>query len=285
MTDFAIVTPTLNHGRYLPQTIASVRSQHGVTLDYLIRDGGSTDNTLPLLDQLAIRYISQRDAGQADAINKGFAQTTGQILGWLNADDRYTPGALRAVAHAFSQNPSAALVYGQAIFIDTRGRRIGPCTQVEPPSYHRLLTRGDYIIQPAAFFRRSTFTEAGGLDSSLHWAMDYDLWLKLTARHKAVFINRILAEYRWDGHNKTATNPSARLEEIHRIIHRHSATRLPAFFAIESAAHTLAHHHYTAAIRQLAHLPTLATLLSPRTWRIIHTRFRLRSITSASRAR
>ena len=119
----SIVTPSFNTGRYLGAAVASVLSQDWPHIDYLVMDGGSTDNTPDVLRSFGekLRWISEKDRGQSDAINKGFAQTTGEILTWLNADDAYATGAVRTAMEYFQAHPDVALVYGNADYIDARG--------------------------------------------------------------------------------------------------------------------------------------------------------------------
>lgn len=233
----SLVTPCRNGMPYLRTAIDSVLAQDYPDLEYLVMDGGSTDGTVELLREYGgrLHWISERDAGQADAIARGFEKTSGTILGWLNADDLLKPGAVRAAVTALLANPRAALVYGRADFIDASGAHIAPCTVVEPSSRTRLLTHGDYIIQPAAFFTREAYASAGGLDRSLYWAMDWDLWLRLAQQHDIVCIADELASYRWLGSNKTAEGGHARLEEIEMVAGRYGSNGLPAYFRLERA--------------------------------------------------
>lgn len=236
----SIVTPSLNQGRYLGATIASVLAQDHPTVEYLVMDGGSTDESLDVLARqgAALRYLSGPDGGQAAAINRGFRETTGEILGWLNSDDTYEAGALSAVVAFFAAHPEVALVYGDATFIDAAGRELGPCAYVEPFSRSRL-READFIVQPAAFFRRRAFEEIGGLDESLHWSMDYDLWLRIAARFPVAYLPRRLARYRLTGQNKTAVGGFARLDELARVGRRHGAGGLPLDFRLEKLALSL----------------------------------------------
>ena len=233
----SLITPSYNPGPHLLAAIESVLGQDYPNIEYFVMDGGSTDGTVELLQGLGkgVRWISERDSGQADAIARGFEQTTGTILGWLNADDELNPGAVRAVVEAFRVHPEAALVYGNADFIDANGRTIGPCTVVEPYCRHRLLHYGDYIIQPAAFFSRQAYESVGGLDRSLHWAMDWDLWIRLAERYDVVYIQKKLASYRWLGSNKTAEGGFRRLKEIEGVARRYGCNGLPAYFRLEQA--------------------------------------------------
>jgi len=194
----SIVTPSLNQGRFIEDTLRSVLSQDYPRIEYLVVDGGSTDGTIAILGRYdaKLRWISEPDDGQGAAINKGLRLTSGEIVGWLNSDDVYEPQAVSAAVAHLRQHPETALVYGDATLIDVESNDIGPCSHVEPVNLDRLVHEGDYIVQPAAFFRRSAFAEVGGLDESLHWALDYDLWLKIARRFPIAYIPRKLARAR-----------------------------------------------------------------------------------------
>ncbi|HEX4054877.1 MAG TPA: glycosyltransferase family 2 protein [Tepidisphaeraceae bacterium] len=282
----SIVTPTLGQAAFIEATIQSVLEQDYPRLEYFVADGGSTDGTLDLLRKYdsRLRWISQPDHGQADAINKGFAQTTGEILAWLNSDDTYAPGAVSAAANFFAAHPEVGVVYGNADFIDAAGHRIGRCQNIEPFSRHRLLYYSDFLVQPAVFFRRSVFESAGGLDPSLCWSMDYDLWLKLSTRTQFAFIPRVLANYRWLDTSKTGSGGRKRIDEVLSVVQRHGAPTLPAYFRLEAIRMDLC--EALAATRQLRFATAVAkkwsailtlcrspraifSLLSLRTWRII----------------
>lgn len=232
-----LVTPSYNARPYLGAAIRSVLDQDYPDIEYLVMDGGSSDGTVELLREFGdrVHWVSERDGGQADAIARGFERTSGAILGWLNADDALKPGAVRTAVAALQAHPGAALVYGQADFIDGAGAPIGPCTVVEPYSRHRLLHYGDYIIQPAAFFTRAAYAAVGGLDTSLHWAMDWDLWLRLSQQYDVLAIEEDLASYRWLGSNKTAEGGHARLAEVETVARRYGCRGLPAYFRLERA--------------------------------------------------
>ena len=180
----SIVTPSFNHGRYIEATIQSVLNQDYPGLEYLVVDGGSKDSTIETLRHFEhrLKWISEKDGGQADAINKGFGRTSGQVLGWVNSDDTLAPHALQTVGDFFAKNPDIGIMYGDADFIDGEGEFIGHCQHIEPFDRRRLLHYSDFIVQPAAFFRREVFEAVGGLDASLNWAMDYDFWLKASAK-------------------------------------------------------------------------------------------------------
>jgi glycosyltransferase involved in cell wall biosynthesis len=283
----SVVTPCLNPGKHLEATIHSVLSQDYPSVEYLVMDAGSSDGTVDLLHSYGdrFRWISAPDRGQADAINKGFAQTTGEILAWLNADDTYTPGAIRIAAEYLAAHPEVAVVYGNADFIDAHGRRIGPCAHIEPFDRNRLIHYSDFIVQPAAFFRRSAFQAVGGVDANLHWSMDYDLWLKLAKNHIFHFIPDVLANYRWLGASKTAAGGWKRLDEIRDLLARHGHG-MPAYVRLEcinallqEAAGFVKRGQPVVAIERVSRAMTtllvspraMASLFSPHTWQIIYT--------------
>jgi hypothetical protein len=288
----SLVTPCFNGMPYLRAAIDSVLAQDYPHIDYLVMDGGSSDGTVELLRGYGdrLRWVSAPDQGQADAIARGFAQTGGAILGWLNADDLLKPGAVRAAVAALRAHPKAALVYGDADFIDAQGRVIVPCTVVEPPDRHRLLYYGDYIIQPAAFFPRAAYLAAGGLDSALNWAMDWDLWLRLAGEGELVYLPRELASYRWLGSNKTAEGGLARLAEVEAVARRHGCAGLPAYFRLEKARlhavragqrlkarqpAAMLNELVTGAATILSSWRATASLLTPHVWRNFRTARRL----------
>ena len=233
----SLVTPSYNAAAYLRAAIDSVLGQDYPNIEYLVMDGASTDETVALLKEYGekVRWVSEKDQGQADAIARGFEQTTGTILGWLNADDVLKPGAVRTAVGTFLANPGAALIYGNADFIDEAGDMIAPCTVVEPFARQRLIDYGDYIIQPAAFFSRVAYESVGGLDTSLHWAMDWDLWIRLAQGHEFVYVEHVLASYRWLGSNKTAIGGFDRLGEVEAVAKKYGCNGLPAYFRLEKA--------------------------------------------------
>ena len=222
----ALVTPSLDQGRYLGAAIDSVLRQSHRDIDYLVVDGGSRDDSLQVLRAYGdrVRWISEPDGGQSHAIHKGFQRTEGEILGWLNADDTLEERAVERVVEAFRSSPETGLVYGDGSLLDEGGAMIGPFSEIEPFNLWRLLFGLDYILQPAAFFRRSAYEAAGGLDPGLRWAMDWDLWIRLAAEAEVEYLPRVLATSRvWEG-TKTATGGWQRLRELRAVTRRHAGT-------------------------------------------------------------
>jgi glycosyltransferase involved in cell wall biosynthesis len=223
LPSISIVTPSLDQARYIRDTIESVLGQRYSALDYFVQDGGSTDGTLQVLAEYGERvpHVSERDGGQADAINRALSRARGEVVGYLNSDDMLLPGALRAVGEAFAADPELVLVYGRAVYIDAEGRVLGP--YLTRPHDPELLASFCYIAQPAAFFRRRVIEEIGGFDETLHHTMDYDLWLRIAARYprQAVrYLDRELAAARLHAEAKTVAGWDRALEEILDLVKR-----------------------------------------------------------------
>ncbi|MEJ5241737.1 MAG: glycosyltransferase family 2 protein [Anaerolineales bacterium] len=201
----SIVTPSYNQAQFLEATIRSVLSQDYPRLEYIIVDGGSTDGSLEIIRKYADRlawWVSEPDRGQTDAINKGFAHAHGEIFAWLNSDDTYEPGAVRAAVRFLLDHPQVGLVYGDANFIDEEGRVIGKF-DARQTDYRRLRRGYVHIPQQAAFFRASLWHQVGPLDPSFYFAMDYDLWVRIAARAPIVYVPQTWANFRLHLRGKT----------------------------------------------------------------------------------
>ena len=176
-----IVTPSLDQARFLPRTLDSVHGQGIEGLEHLVFDGGSRDGSRDVLAARGdrLRWWSGPDRGQSHAVNKGFATGGAGVFGWLNSDDLYAPGALAAVLAAFDADPTIDILYGDADYVDEEGRFLAACP-VEDWSPERLLFTC-FLAQPAVFLRRRVLERCGLLDESLHYAMDYEYWLRAAA--------------------------------------------------------------------------------------------------------
>ena len=201
LPSISIVTPCLNAAATIEEALASVRSQGYPRLEHLVVDGGSDDGTVELLRRAGVRHVSERDRGRVDAVNKGVRMTSGEVIGFLNADDRYEPGALVAVGKAFAERPDAMWATGYCRIIDRRGREIRRAVT----AYKNLLLRGfsyrlyltqNFVSDPATFVRRRALEEAGPLDERYLISHDYDLWLRIARRHEPLVIRRYLASFR-----------------------------------------------------------------------------------------
>jgi len=217
----SIVTPCLNAARFIEETIQSVLAQDYPAIEYIVMDGGSNDGTLDILKryQGRLRWLAAKDDGQADAVNRGFALTQGEIFAFLNADDTYLPGAVARAVEGFARKPEPAVVYGDAWYVDDTGKRLGRYP-VEPYDPDRL-ERRCIICQPAAFIRRNVFAAARGLDSRLRFAMDYDLWIRLAQAHSLVKVDTELANSRLHADAKTVGQQSAAMRETIQVLRRH----------------------------------------------------------------
>ena len=175
----SVITPSLNQGRFIERTLRSVAGQSGAEIEHLVFDGGSVDDTVAILERFApaVRWVSAKDDGQADAVNRGLQASDGEIIGWLNSDDIYYPGAVARVVSFLEANPDVDVVYGMADHIDVDDRAF-EAYLTEPWSLARLRS-ACFICQPAAFFRRRVIERHGALDASLHYCMDYEYWLRL----------------------------------------------------------------------------------------------------------
>lgn len=182
-TKITLVTPSYNQAGFLEETILSVVYQREDVHEYFVLDGGSTDGSRDIIQRYDAQidwWVSEKDKGQSDAIHRGFQRATGDVLGWINSDDLLLPGALAHVRAIFDADPKVDIVAGYLVFIDAEGRII---SMPRVPSGNKFFGRNGLvqISQQATFFRRSLYESVGGLDLSLHCAMDFDLWLRFYA--------------------------------------------------------------------------------------------------------
>lgn len=179
----SIVTPSFQQAQYLEQTIRSVLGQGYPDLEYIIVDGGSTDESVEIIKRYASRlawWVSQPDKGQSDAISKGFARATGDIVAWLNSDDMYAPGALQTAAAVMQRYPDVGLVYGDAVSINQYGR---PLNDMAFPKMSLAdLAAFEIICQPAVFIRRSVLAQVGPVNPEYRYLMDHELWLRIALK-------------------------------------------------------------------------------------------------------
>lgn len=228
---FTIITPSFNQRPYLQQTMQSILSQQGgFDLTWIVVDGGSTDGTVDFLQSLhdpRIQWASGSDRGQSDAVNRGLRQASDGIIGWLNSDDLYIPGALAVVAKAF-QTSEANWVIGRCEIINDAGQIIRPAIarykdrQLRRYTYRKLL-RENFIAQPAVFWRREFGQSIGGLDESLHYTMDYDLWLRMGKRAEPAIVDAVLAQFRLHPRSKSGQVNREQFDEGYRVARRYFA--------------------------------------------------------------
>jgi len=216
-----IVTPSFNQGRFIRETIESVLTQSYPAIEYLVVDGGSTDETIDVLrtygDRLA--WVSEHDRGQADAINKGWRRARGAIVAFLNSDDTYLPGAVDHAMACLIEHPEAGAVYGEGYHVDEQGKIIGRYP-TEPFSMARL-EETCFICQPTVFLRRELVERVGYLDESLRYCMDYDLWIRAARVSEFAFTPRYLAVTRFHAETKTLGQRIPAHAEIMTMVRRH----------------------------------------------------------------
>ena len=217
----SIVTPSFNQGRFIQETIESVLSQDYSPVEYLVIDGGSTDETLDILKQYGSRFfwLSEKDSGQSNAINKGWNRASGEILAWLNSDDIYLPGAISKAVGFLQDHPEFGAVYGEGYHIREDGKIIERYP-TEPFNQQRLVETC-YICQPTVFIRKGVLQKIGFLDEGLRYSMDYDLWFRIARQHDFGYLPEYLACTRFYGETKTLGQRVQVHKEILEVVHRH----------------------------------------------------------------
>ncbi|MCQ8894114.1 MAG: glycosyltransferase [Methanolinea sp.] len=213
----SIITPSYNQGEYIEETIRSVLLQGYPNLEYIVIDGGSTDNTIEILKKYSdfITYWrSEPDNGQTNAINKGLKLCRGDIIAYLNSDDRYEPNAFFVVARYFQEHKNVRMIYGNIIHIDKNSQVIEKVKCKHSCDFERLLSLNFYIAQPTVFFRREVFEKIGYFDEKLNLAMDTDYWLRVSQIFSIGFIDYPIAAFRLYPETKSASRETEYLEEF-----------------------------------------------------------------------
>jgi glycosyltransferase involved in cell wall biosynthesis len=216
----SIITPSYNQGQFIRETIESILTQDYENIEYIVCDGGSTDQTVEILKSYGdrIRWVSERDGGQADAVNKGLAMARGAIIGWLNSDDTYYPGAVRRAVEFFRWQPDAVMVYGEGHYTDEQGR-VTDRYPTEQWNYDRL-GENCFICQPTAFMRADALRRVNGLDASLHYCMDYELWMRLGQIGPVGYLQEFTATSRLYADNKTLGQRAKVFREITAVVRK-----------------------------------------------------------------
>ena len=208
-------------GRYLVQSLASLFAQDYPNIQVLVRDGGSRDETIRLLEKYGtlLQWVSQPDGGPSHALRAGFAEARGSILAWLNADDLLEPRAVRRAVEIFESQPGLVAVYGEGVWIDEAGVVLGRYpTQDYTPG---LLATDCFICQPACFFRAEAYRKAGGIDPGLSCSFDYDLWLRLSKLGPFLHVHEPFAQSRMYAANKSLRQRDVVYREGMKLLRRH----------------------------------------------------------------
>ena len=264
----SVVTPSFNQGGFIEQTILSVLGQQYPRLEYIVMDGGSTDDSVEVIERYASQlthWRSRPDKGQANAINEGMAMATGDILCWLNSDDILLPGALHRVAAVLKDVEGPALLFGDCLHMENGKRK---CRGSEVARDHgrchiELLS---YVIQPSSFFNRRAWEATGALDEELHYSFDWD-WQIRAARKGVSFmpLKEYLSVYRIHSAHKSATGGCERMKEISMVAARYNDERRAASFArwmrLQSALPWIGPPLQTASRLDISALNAIARLL------------------------
>ena len=227
---FSIVTPSFNQRAYIEEALLSVKNQDYPEVEHIIVDAASTDGTVEVLKEYAsrpgwrhLRWISEPDGGQSEALNKGFRMISGQIVGWLNSDDRYRAGCFRAVADAFERKPRADVVYGDHTWIDQAGVLLKVRRQIEFNPFILLYHHVVPVPTPSSFFRRQIFDDGNFIDVKYHYAMDYEFFSRLSQKgYWFQHLTHILADFRWQPQSKSSKAAGKQFEERDLIVVEYS---------------------------------------------------------------
>ncbi len=242
----SVVMPSFNHAHFIKESIESVLSQDYPNIDLLVMDGGSSDSTVEILKSYGdrITFVSERDRGQSDAINKGLARVSGDIVCWLNSDDLFTPRAVSIVMKIFQEHPDVDFVYGNGWTIDEKGGMLGS-SGVLPFDRWKLIHQRNFLQQPSCFFRKSLLEKVGMIDETLHYVMDWELWIRFSA-YKGYFTDEFLSYNRTYNENKTQSGHFKRWKEIYRVVRKYTDAFCPPILGIYLLEVTI---HYLASKR------------------------------------
>jgi glycosyltransferase involved in cell wall biosynthesis len=201
----SIIMPSYNQGQFIEASIRSVLEQDYPKIEFIIVDGGSKDESVEIIQKYQDRlawWVSEKDQGQTDALDKGFAHASGEVLAWLNSDDTYFPGTIREAVAFLKDHPQVGMVYAGARLIDDQGKTIGQFA-ARQTDYHSMLRGSVHIPQATTFFRADLWRQVGPLDISLYYAFDYDLWVKLARVSEIRYLPRQWASFRIHSQGKT----------------------------------------------------------------------------------
>ena len=219
MTLVSIITPSFNQAAFLEQTMRSVLEQDYPRIEYMVVDGASTDHSVDIIRKYESKlawWVSEKDSGQADAINKGFARATGEVIAWLNSDDYYLAGTVSAAVKIFEEHPKVVLVYGNMLSVDEDGKTFNTLN-------YKQLTLEDLLCfqiigQPAVFMRRSALQATGGLDPTFHFMLDHYLWIRMAQQGKILHVDQTWSAARYHAEAKNIAKAAEFGRDAFRIL-------------------------------------------------------------------
>jgi len=216
----SIVTPSFNQGAFIEETIVSVLNQQYANFEHIVIDGGSTDQTLDILRKYPhLRWVSEPDRGQSDALNKGFQRATGHIIGWLNSDDYYLPQCFQNIAEKFLTDPTTDVLHGNYRWIDKDGKLLQRRRELHFDMFMLKYLHMLYIPTTATFFHHRIFDEANFLDIEYGYAMDYEFFLRLAMKgYRFAHVDAFLADFRWHSQSKTESASHKQLAEQNKAL-------------------------------------------------------------------
>ena len=218
----SIIIPSFNQGQFLEASIRSALEQDYPNIEYIVVDGGSKDQSMEIIKKYQDRltwWVSEKDKGHADALNKGFSHATGEILAWLNSDDVYFPNAVSEAVAILKSHPEVGMVYGDADLIDDAGETIGKFGSKQT-SYQQMLRGSVHIPQATTFFRADLWRQVGPLDLSLFFSFDYDLWVRLAKVSQVLYVPKRWAKFRIHDAGKTIVNDDRCYPDMLRVLER-----------------------------------------------------------------
>ncbi len=215
----SIITPSFNQAKYLEQTIQSALLQDYPNVEYLVVDGASTDGSVEIIKKYADRFawwVSEKDSGQGEAINKGLARAQGDIVAWLNSDDYYLPGTISAAVKIFEENPDTVMVYGDMLAVDENGKTINVLKYKQLSLLDLLCFQ--IIGQPGVFFRRAVLEETGLLDTTFHFLLDHHLWIRIAQHGNILHVDQTWSAARYHAEAKNRARAAEFGREAFRIL-------------------------------------------------------------------
>lgn len=240
----SVVIPSFNQGQYIEETIISVIGQQYHNLEILIIDGGSTDNTVEILEKYSSKisyWHSKKDKGQADAINQGINLSSGEVICWLNSDDMYLPGTLLDIGNRFQgKTDKGYLIYGATVNINQSNGQLKASAQSATLFDAFTLTYFDFIVQPSTFWTRELWRCAGELNTSYNYVLDWEWFIRASKFAEFEYVPRFYSVYRYHPLHKTSFGGAERQKEIISVVEKHSSDYwINLYLAVQSNYSTI----------------------------------------------